>query len=206
MNPRFAVLPVLLMLTACGGGDGRYAPESPPVPPVMVPPRDMPAEALDLPPPPPSNAGPLTLAGIGSYMDAQESDLRNRLRGTGAVVTRPGDDLVIVLRTDLLLNGMAVTDSGASLLATIADVLRHYDRSAIQVQGYTDTIGRPERNLTLSETRAKLVLNALIQGGVSGQRISAQGFGETRLRVSTGDNIDEPRNRRIEIRITARPG
>jgi flagellar motor protein MotB len=37
-------------------------------------------------------------------------------------------------------------------------------------------------------------------------RISSQGFGETHLRVMTGDSRKEPRNRRIEILIKALPG
>lgn len=204
MKTRFAVLPFLLTLAACSAGNDRYVLEAPP----PSPPYDdsVPTASRPDTPPAPRTAGPLSLAGIGSYMDAQETDLRSRLRGTGAVVTRPGDDLVIVLRNDLFLSGMQVTASGGELLSAIAEVLRHYDHSSIQIQGFTDTTGTPERNLALSDARAKIVLDTLRRDGVPSRRISSQGFGETRLRVSTGDNVNEPRNRRVEIRIIARPG
>jgi outer membrane protein OmpA-like peptidoglycan-associated protein len=36
---------------------------------------------------------------------------------------------------------------------------------------------------------------------VRGNRVTAQGYGATRLRIKTAGNVSEPRNRRIEIRI-----
>src|ERR1043166_8304758 len=90
MKSRFFVLPALLVLAACSSSAGRFALEAPRASAQTARPA---ADSV-------RSAGPLQLAAIGSYMDAQESDLRNRLRGTGAVVTRPGDDLVIVLGND----------------------------------------------------------------------------------------------------------
>ena len=43
--------------------------------------------------------------------------------------------------------------------------------------------------------------NYLISQGVSSSRVRWMGFGETRLKVSTGDNVNEPLNRRVEIKI-----
>ncbi len=206
---RWSVLPALLLLSACAGGQEIYPNQaSAPAPPSQLsrPYEGSPVERRDLPPPPPPTAGTLMLAGVGSYMDAQESELRNRLRGSGVMITRPGDALVIVMRNDLVLDGMEVSEPGRLLLTEIAAVLRYYDHSMIQIQGFTDTTGRPESNLTLSENRARLVLDALVTAGVSRTRMTSQGFGETRLRFVTGDNVSEPRNRRIEIRIAARPG
>lgn len=197
MKLGFLALPALLMLAACSSSADHFALEAPRTSPQT--PRPAAAEAV-------RSAGPLQLAAIGTYMDAQESDLRNRLRGSGALVTRPGDDLVIILPNDLLFSGAQLSPGGNSLLTIIADVLRHYDRSSIQIQGFTDTAGPPDRNLTLSNTRARAVYDALTAGGLAKARLSAQGFGETKLRVATGDNVSEARNRRIEIRIIARPG
>jgi outer membrane protein OmpA-like peptidoglycan-associated protein len=148
----------------------------------------------------------LTLAGIGTYMDTQENELRASLRGTGGLVMRPGDDLIIVLRDDLLFNGAQISPMAVTVLDGLASVLRRFDRTSIQVQGFTDTRGAADRNLALSDTRAKAVQAALVAAGVPRNRVSAQGFGETRLRIQTGDNVTEPRNQRIEIRIIARPG
>jgi outer membrane protein OmpA-like peptidoglycan-associated protein len=45
------------------------------------------------------------------------------------------------------------------------------------------------------------VANYLISRGVSSARIRWMGFGETNLKVQTGDNVNEPMNRRVEIKI-----
>ena len=41
----------------------------------------------------------------------------------------------------------------------------------------------------------------LVNDGINPARISPRGYGETHLRIPTGDNVSEPRNRRVEIRI-----
>ena len=43
--------------------------------------------------------------------------------------------------------------------------------------------------------------NYLISRGVAASRIRWQGFGETQLKVQTGDGVNEPLNRRVEIKI-----
>jgi outer membrane protein OmpA-like peptidoglycan-associated protein len=92
------------------------------------------------------------------------------------------------------------------VLEPLAAVLRGYPHTVIQVSGFTDTWGAPEQNLALSQKRAKAIADALIHEGLPAARISAQGFGATHLRVATGDNKKEPRNRRTELLIKARPG
>jgi outer membrane protein OmpA-like peptidoglycan-associated protein len=172
--------------------------------------RPPPAEAREQPREPttihaPANvpsAGPLKTAAIGSYMDDQEKDLRQHLRGM-AGVGRPGDDIVLNLRDDQLFEGNSnrLSSSGAEALTRIGVVLRHYDHTQIEVGGYMDTAGGPEQSTKASETRARAVCDALEKAGVTRGRLTCQGFGATRLRIATGDRKSEPRNRRIEIMI-----
>jgi len=150
-------------------------------------------------------AGPLTRAGIGRYMDGMENDLRRILKGTP--VARPGDALSLNLRNDMLFEkGGGFSDDGRDLLHAVASVLRHYDRTAVQVNGYADTRGTPDQSLRTSQKRADAVAGALRAGGVAGARIQATGFGQTHLKFATGPDKAEPRNRRIEIKILPHPG
>lgn len=210
---KMAVVFAALALSACAGGRS-YAPLPPP-PPVYAPPAKplpatpKPSETVQKPAPQrvPQNvpsAGPLKTAMIGGYMDNQERDLRTHLRGTGVLVSRPGDEIVLTAHNDLLFEGNTtkITLRGSNALAKIAIIARHYDHTHLEVGGYTDTTGTPEQNQAVSEKRAKAVADALIADGVSAGRISSQGFGETRLKVKTGENVSQPRNRRIEIRIS----
>lgn len=71
----------------------------------------------------------------------------------------------------------------------------------ITVIGHTDTIGADAYNDKLSFERADKMRELLIGLGVPAQNISAAGRGKRELLVPTGDNINEPRNRRVEISV-----
>ena len=149
------------------------------------------------------SAGPVRLASIGRYMDAQERDLREHLRGLGVGVARPGDEIVVSVLADELFDGddAHLTARGSETLATIAVIARHYDHTWLYVKAFADAAGTARQNGAESQRRAKMVANALAANGVNARRVVIQGFGSTRIRVATGAHVQEARNRRIEIRI-----
>ena len=71
----------------------------------------------------------------------------------------------------------------------------------IVVTGHTDTVGTAESNDKLSMQRAERVKGFLTGIGIPSERIQVAGRGERELLVPTADNVDEPRNRRVEISI-----
>ena len=158
------------------------------------------------PPPKVASAGPLKTAMIGTYMDNQEQDFRRDLRGTGVLVGRPGDDIVLNMHSDDLFvgNSLTLSDHAQRVLAIIAPVLRRYDHTQIFINGYTDTSGTPEQNMVVSRKRAYTVGGQLVKDGVPLSRLQATGYGETVLKIKTGEGVKDARNRRIEIRISAR--
>ena len=192
-----------LVVSACGGGPrplGDFAP---------LPPRETARPATPRPPPahnaaiPPAPAGPLLVARVGDYMDGLESQLRHHLRGV--LVARQGDVLNVVIPNSALFSDDGGV-SGDDVLEPLAAILRSYPHAMAQVNGFTDTSGTPQQNLVLSQKRARLIADALVHEGVAAARLSAEGFGQTHLRIATGDNRKEPRNRRIEIVLKAKPG
>lgn len=140
---------------------------------------------------------------VGNYMDNQEAELRQRLRSRGVRVARVGDDIVLEMRNDILfeLNSADLSPGSVSTISAVAEVLSHYDKTLIEVGGYTDTTGSDRYNLDLSQRRAESVATVLADDGVNPARISPRGYGETNLKIPTGDGVNEPRNRRVEIRI-----
>ncbi len=81
---------------------------------------------------------------------------------------------------------------------------------AVQVEGHTDTVGPPEINMELSTRRALAAFGEMLRTvprlttyrNLRGQPVLAvAGYGEMRLAVPTADNVNEPRNRRIDLRI-----
>jgi len=151
----------------------------------------------------PLGVGLLTDKNVGNYMDGEERELRTNLRGSGVGVTRPGDAITLYLRSDVLFapNSTTLTPRANQIITAIANITSKYDSTYLNINGYTDTAGQQDKNLQVSQARADAVAKALIAAGVDKRRVSAMGFGATRMKVPTGPNKDEPRNRRVEILI-----
>ena len=204
MKRALALLFPALLLSACETQPPReYYPEYPPPPPSNVP-RAAPTHPVTVTTIKPDTRGgtaPKAVADV--YMDRQEGDLRRDLRGSGFLVARRGNDIVLNLQSDRLFvpNSVSLSPDGQQMLAALGSTLRYYDQTSIEVDGYTDTSGAPDKNMQVSQKRAAAVAAALEAGGVRPSRIKAQGFGETVLKIPTGDGVNEPRNRRIEIHI-----
>jgi OmpA-OmpF porin, OOP family len=92
-----------------------------------------------------------------------------------------------------------LTDRARQIIKDAADNSTRVQYTRIEVNGYTDTSGKPQYNQGLSVRRAQAVAAELTRNGVPPSAITAQGFGDTNLLVSTGPGVREPQNRRVEI-------
>lgn len=77
---------------------------------------------------------------------------------------------------------------------------------SIELMSHTDSRGNDDFNMSLSQQRANAVVNYLVSKGISRSRLSAKGYGETRLvnRCSNGVECSEAehqKNRRTEFRV-----
>jgi outer membrane protein OmpA-like peptidoglycan-associated protein len=142
-------------------------------------------------------------AAIGSYMDQQERELRERTAGTDVEVIRRGDDLILSMPSGITF----ATDSSTiephfrPTLDRVADVLDRNNRTYIDVYGHTDSTGSDAYNQALSERRAGAVADYLISRGVESARLETLGYGETQP-IASNDTIEgRAQNRRVEIKI-----
>lgn len=146
-------------------------------------------------------------AGYGHYLDRQEMALRAELQGTGVQVYRQGDELKLIMPSNITF------DSGRSdiksafypVLGSVAKVFREYDRNLIEVVGYTDSTGGDKINLPLSRARADSVANYIAFQGVSGSRITAYGRGSLDPIASNDTATGRAQNRRVEINLRPVP-
>ena len=92
-----------------------------------------------------------------------------------------------------------LTDRARAIVKEAADASTRVQYTRIEVNGYTDTSGTPRYNQALSVRRAHAVEAELVRDGVPQSAITIQGYGDTHLLVSTGPNVREPQNRRVEI-------
>lgn len=97
--------------------------------------------------------------------------------------------------------GTALTPESQQLLPQLLTAAIARIGGDIVVIGHTDTKGAGPQNDALSLRRAQEVRQTLVQQGFPAQRIEAAGRGERDLAVTTADDVDEPRNRRVTVEV-----
>lgn len=98
--------------------------------------------------------------------------------------------------------GSTSIDSAAGrTLDRIADVLRECGALEMEIAGYTDSQGRAETNLSLSQRRAEAVLDGLILRQVLTSGMEARGYGEADPIADNATASGREANRRIEFRL-----
>jgi len=144
-------------------------------------------------------------AGIGHHMDKQEQAFRDALaaeqRRSEIEIQRVTDDLLkLTFDNEVTFDydKAFVKSSFRSSLDKIADVMMNY-RSSAQVVGHTDSTGSAEYNQMLSERRANAVRQYLVDRGVPGYSLSAEGRGEYEPRESNATEEGRALNRRVEF-------
>ncbi|GGC08186.1 cell envelope biogenesis protein OmpA [Marinobacterium zhoushanense] len=141
--------------------------------------------------------------GIGYYQDQQEMRLRQELEGTGVRVERVGDDIRLIMPGNITF----ATDSDRidtgfyPVLDSVGKVLIKFDKTQIDVEGYTDSTGSFEYNQQLSERRAAAVAQYLMSVGVDRLRLNARGYGERNPIADNSSAAGRAVNRRVEVRI-----
>lgn len=147
--------------------------------------------------------GGATGAAAGGYMDIQANKLRQKLTGTGVQVARDGDNVRLIMPNSITFNTneSTIKTSANSVLDSVALVAKEYDKTRLQVVGYTDSTGNDKINQPLSERRAAAVANYLALRGVQGSRISSYGAGSSNPIASNATTEGKAQNRRVEITL-----
>lgn len=98
-------------------------------------------------------------------------------------------------------NGNRLTPESAPVLDEMRKALAGLQAPEVIVTGHTDRVGSLDANDRLSLVRAEAVREILIAAGVARTAISVNGRGEREPEVNTDDEVAEPRNRRVEIKL-----
>lgn len=86
-------------------------------------------------------------------------------------------------------------------LDKVVQLLRDNPAVKIQIGGHTDNIGNAADNLKLSTSRAKSVVDYLVQKGIAANRLSGKGFGATQPLTANATEEGRAQNRRTELKI-----
>jgi OmpA-OmpF porin, OOP family len=92
-----------------------------------------------------------------------------------------------------------ITSDSAKTLDDAAGALRASGDLAVEVGGHTDNVGTPEANQRLSQERAQAVMAALVERGITADRLTAKGFGQTSPIADNRTEDGRARNRRVEL-------
>ena len=95
-----------------------------------------------------------------------------------------------------------ISEASLGTVQRVAGLAERYAGVAIDVQGHTDSEGDPERNLTLSQQRARAVLDALVALGVPAIDLTATGLGLTQLITDADGNEVPEKSRRVVFGVT----
>lgn len=86
-------------------------------------------------------------------------------------------------------------------LDNLVKILNENPRMRIEIRGHTDNTGNANSNQTLSENRAKSVVEYLLKKGIDGKRLASKGFGQNSPLTTNDTDEGKAQNRRVEFRI-----
>jgi outer membrane protein OmpA-like peptidoglycan-associated protein len=148
--------------------------------------------------------GAIAGAAVGDYMNDQEERLREQMRDRGVEVARTAENEVTLIMPDGITFAFGSADVRPQFRQTlqqVAETLRQYESTTVDVIGHTDSVGSDAFNLDLSQRRAESVASVLVGAGVQSARIVTVGEGE-RVPVATNETEQgRAANRRVEIKL-----
>ncbi|MBE1273396.1 OmpA family protein [Enterovibrio baiacu] len=147
--------------------------------------------------------GAVAGAAVGQYMDQQEAAFREELSGSGIEVVREGDNIRLVMPSNITFstNQSNISPGFDESLDAVAKVMNKYDKTFLSIEGHTDSTGDAAYNMTLSEKRAESVKRYLQMQAVNADRLYVTGYGETQPLVSNDSAANRSKNRRVEVQI-----
>ncbi|MDP1558201.1 MAG: OmpA family protein [Nitrosomonas sp.] len=98
----------------------------------------------------------------------------------------------------------AINDVAVSTIENLVEEISASPGSRVIIEGHTDNIPTGKltsTNLDLSLLRAKAIANILVSHGISLERISESGYGDTRPIASNDTEEGRAKNRRVEVKL-----
>jgi outer membrane protein OmpA-like peptidoglycan-associated protein len=125
------------------------------------------------------------------------------------VTLQEGDDLTDKLKLNPIYfdyNGFKIRESSKAELNKVVELMKTRPSISLKINSHTDSRGRDDFNMKLSENRAKATVDYIVSRGIDESRVTGQGYGETRLinRCTNGVKCSEEEhqeNRRSEFII-----
>ncbi len=132
--------------------------------------------------------------GRARHLEALLKEMEAKKTDRGMVITL-GDVLFDTNQAQLKSGGMRSVQR-------LADFSKQYPQRRLLIEGFTDSVGSRSRNQDLSDERAQSVRTALVGMGVSTDRITSRGYGESYPAAGNDTPAGRQQNRRVEIIVS----
>ena len=93
----------------------------------------------------------------------------------------------------------AIKPESLPIIDQIAALMKGHADLKLGIEGHTDNVGTPASNKTLSEQRAKAILDAVVNQGIAANRMAAIGWGQDKPVADNRTEDGRAKNRRVEI-------
>lgn len=167
----------------------------------------------------PTEPGPIERKGCpirDTDGDGTPDELDNCPKVAGPVENQgcPAEEkqLIVITRDKLVIKEKVYFDTAKAsiqkrsfkLLDQVARILsEHTEVQRVRVEGHTDSRGKHDMNVRLSQARAEAVKKYLVGKGIAETRLEAQGFGPDRPVADNGTAAGREQNRRVEFVIVS---
>ncbi len=130
-------------------------------------------------------------------------DCKDRCKGTpkGWIVDSDGCATAISMLVNFEFDSTALNERARERIGELAEYLLKNRNIRVTIEGHTDSIGTYDYNLALSKRRALKVKNALVDLGVTSDRIEIKAYGESRPIASNKTAAGRAENRRADALI-----
>jgi len=116
-----------------------------------------------------------------------------------------GETLALLPQAEVRFNlyfefgGTVLTRDSQAELPRILEAYRRRKSTDVTIIGHTDTVGDSQTNYQLGLQRAEQISHEMLAQGVRAADVFIESHGKNDLLVPTLDNVEEPRNRRVEV-------
>lgn len=120
-----------------------------------------------------------------------------------AKVAVKGDRIDLRETVQFATNSARILPASRPLLDEVVRIMNdHPEVEQVSIEGHTDSRGNDAFNLDLSQRRARSVLDYLVSKGISADRLTSEGFGETKPLDPAETPEAWTKNRRVELKVT----
>jgi len=140
----------------------------------------------------------------GTELNIPQNGIENKLITFLNDSSRPVDNTTWFNFDRLLFdtNSATLQPQSQEQLNNIIAIMKAYPNMHAKIGGYTDNTGDPAANQTLSENRAKNVMDAIVAGGIDPSRLESNGYGDQYPVADNSTPEGRAQNRRIALLVT----